>query len=60
MKQGKGTYTYASGDVFEGNYVNNQRHGPGKLSKADGEVREEQWKEDKLTSFNTIKEKDKK
>ena len=58
VKQGSGSYLYASGDVFEGNYENNQRHGPGTLKKADGEVREENWKEDKLTSYNTIKEKD--
>lgn len=60
VKQGKGTYTFASGDIFEGNYVDNKRHGPGKLSKVDGEIREENWKEDKLVNFNTIKEKDKK
>lgn len=60
VKQGKGTYTFASGDVFEGNYVANKRHGPGKLSKTDGEIREENWKEDKLVNFNTVKEKDKK
>jgi len=58
VKQGKGSYLYASGDVFEGNYENNQRHGPGTLKKTDGEVREENWKEDKLVSYNTIKEKD--
>ena len=60
MKQGAGVYTFGSGDLFEGNYVNNQRHGPGKLTKVDGEIREENWKEDKLVNFTTIKEKDKK
>jgi len=60
VKQGKATYTFGSGDSFEGNYVNNQRHGPGKLTKIDGEIREENWKEDKLVNFNTIKEGKKK
>ena len=58
VKEGQGSYMYGSGDVFEGNYHNNQRHGPGTLKKVDGEIREETWKEDKLVSYNTIKEKD--
>lgn len=60
VKQGKASYTFASGDVFEGNYVNNQRHGPGKLTKVDGEIREENWKEDKLVNFNVVQEAKKK
>jgi len=60
VKQGKATYTFGSGDIFEGNYVNNQRHGPGKLTKVDGEIREENWKEDKLINFNTVQEGKKK
>ncbi|TRY67326.1 hypothetical protein TCAL_15859, partial [Tigriopus californicus] len=37
-------YTYGSGDVFEGVYNDNERHGDGFLSKVDGEKRNEIWK----------------
>ena len=58
LKQGQGVYTFGNGDTFEGTYENNRRHGPGFLKKIDGEHREENWKEDKLVNFNTVKEKD--
>merc|ERR1712062_238603 len=58
LKQGLGVYTFCNGDTFEGTYENNRRHGPGFLKKTDGEHREENWKEDKLVNFNTVKEKD--
>ena len=48
LKQGKGTYTFGNGDIFEGTYENNRRHGPGFLKKTDGEHREENWKDDKM------------
>ena len=60
IKQGKGQYTFGSGDVFTGTYENNVRHGEGKLVKADGEERTENWKEGKLINFNITKEKKKK
>ncbi len=28
-RQGKGTYNYANGDVYEGDWKNNLRHGKG-------------------------------
>ena len=57
IKQGAGKYTFGSGDVFTGTYENNVRHGEGKLVKADGEERSENWKEGKLINFNITKEK---
>merc|ERR1712072_1647430 len=57
IKQGAGKYTFGSGDVFTGTYENNVRHGEGKLVKADGEERTENWKEGKLINFNITKEK---
>lgn len=57
IKQGNGVYTFGSGDVFTGTYDNNVRHGEGKLVKADGEERTENWKEGKLINFNITKEK---
>ncbi len=56
VKQGKGTYTFGSGDVFEGTYDNNERHGEGFLSKKDGEKRQENWKLGKLVSFQVVEE----
>ncbi len=54
LKKGSGVYTYGSGDVFEGVYDNNERHGDGTLSKKDGEKRQEQWKLGKLVSFQVV------
>lgn len=56
IKQGNGTYTFGSGDVFTGTYENNVRHGDGKLVKMDGEERTENWKEGKLIKFDITKE----
>jgi hypothetical protein len=39
----KGTYTYANGNVYVGEFVNNWRHGYGKLEFANGDVYEGQW-----------------
>lgn len=60
VKCGQGVYTYVSGDVFEGTYESNERNGEGTLTKVDGEVRSELWKEGKLVSFKVIKEGKKK
>ena len=57
IKQGKGVYTFGSGDVFTGTYENNVRHGEGHLKKIDGEERTENWKEGKLINFVITKEK---
>ena len=57
IKQGAGTYTFGSGDVFTGTYENNVRHGEGHLKKMDGEERSENWKEGKLVNFTITKEK---
>ena len=57
IKQGNGTYTFGTGDVFSGEYDNNVRHGAGELIKIDGEERTETWKEGKLLSFKINKEK---
>jgi hypothetical protein len=39
----KGTYTYDNGDVYVGEFVNNRRHGYGKLEYASGDVYEGQF-----------------
>src|SRR5689334_16326124 len=37
---GHGVMQYASGDVYEGQWVSSQFHGMGKYTKSDGEVTE--------------------
>ena len=47
-KKGHGTYTYASGERYEGEMggTKGYKHGPGKLYKADGSLkREGRWVE---------------
>merc|ERR1712059_24471 len=57
VKQGQGQFTYHNGDVFSGPYEAGNRHGQGELTKADGEVRSENYKEGKLVNFTITKEK---
>ena len=38
QKHGKGTYTWASGGKYVGQYKDNKRHGLGKYTLADGTV----------------------
>lgn len=46
--QGKGRLTLASGSVFQGEFADNKKHGPGKLSQPGGAVTRGVWAEDKL------------
>ena len=36
MREGRGVCYYVNGDVYEGDWVKDKRHGRGKLSQADG------------------------
>jgi hypothetical protein len=49
LKHGNGTYTYANGDVYEGQFKNDKQYGKGKLTMPDGTVQEGIWSGDKLT-----------
>ena len=43
---GYGTYTYASGNIYVGNWVNDRRHGQGKMTyKESGKVEEGEWED---------------
>jgi len=42
-----GAKTYADGDVYEGEFKNDKRHGEGKYTFADGDVYEGNWKDGK-------------
>merc|ERR1712038_673569 len=55
VKDGAGKFSYANGDVFTGPYVGGNRHGQGQLVKADGEERNENYKEGKLVNFTVTK-----
>ncbi len=41
MRSGQGTYTYANGDTYEGQWSNNLRHGNGSYTYATSGVRYE-------------------
>jgi len=44
----KGKLTLQSGDVYEGEYINEVPHGKGKMTYKDGKVEEGRWKDGKL------------
>ena len=35
VREGKGKYTYSNGDIYNGEFKNNKKHGIGKLNYAD-------------------------
>jgi len=49
LKHGNGTYTYANGDVYEGQFKHDKQYGKGKLTKPDGTVEEGTWSGTRLT-----------
>lgn len=44
---GKGIFTWPDGRVFEGNYLNDKKHGPGKFIWPDGRMYEGVWENGK-------------
>jgi hypothetical protein len=47
-RNGKGTYTFASGNIYDGDWFNDKRHGLGKVTYADGDFYEGEFKYDLL------------
>ena len=47
MRHGRGVYRYADGDVYEGDYKDNEMHGRGVYRYTSGAVYEGDWKDDK-------------
>lgn len=44
--------TYANGDLYQGEFVNNKRHGKGWFRTAANEVYDGEWRDDvKLTDY---------
>lgn len=46
-KHGKGTMTFATGDVYEGEMINDLRHGKGTYKFVNGDVYTGQWEHHK-------------
>jgi hypothetical protein len=36
---------YSNGDIYEGDFVDNKRHGNGKMTYPDGKVEEGRWED---------------
>ena len=45
---GKGTYTYASGDKYVGEHKDDMMHGQGTYTSADGTITKGLWKNDEF------------
>ena len=50
---GKGTYTYANGNLYEGDFVEDKVHGKGTFTYANGNVYEGDWVEDNMHGKGT-------
>ena len=48
---GKGRFTYSNGDVYEGDYANDKRHGHGVFTYYDGDKYEGEWKNGKIEGY---------
>ena len=46
--QGKGRKTYPNGDVYDGNFFQDERSSDGKMYFSDGRIGTGKWKQDKL------------
>jgi len=46
-----GPYKYKNGATYLGQYLNNMRHGFGRIIYSDGSVYEGNWKKDKASGF---------
>lgn len=43
MKHGKGVFTWASGNIYKGEYFEDERHGNGQMLWTDGSIYEGEW-----------------
>ena len=52
---GQGTYRFASGDVYEGQYENDKKHGQGKITSASGAVLQQgRWERGAFVGKNPL------
>ena len=48
FKHGFGKHTWASGEVYEGNYEKGARHGYGKFTWSSGQTYQGEWRNGKM------------
>ena len=51
MKHGQGTFTFANGDKYVGEYNDDLSHGKGTYTFADGRKEVGEWENDKLNGY---------
>jgi hypothetical protein len=54
IKEGKGKYRYANGDIYEGQWADNKKYGLGKFTYAAGSVEEGRWVDNEQKLFFTF------
>ncbi|GLC42459.1 hypothetical protein PLESTF_000814700 [Pleodorina starrii] len=54
VRQGKGTYTWSNGAIYTGEYVDNKKHGKGKMVFPDKGVYDGDWVEDVMQGSGTF------
>ena len=55
MQDGRGTFTWANGAVYEGEWKNNKREGKGTYKWSNGDVYEGDWKDNRPNGQGTLK-----
>ncbi len=53
MKHGKGTYIWADGGRYEGEWQDDMKHGKGTFTSSDGRRFEQEWHKGELVTTNT-------
>ena len=54
---GQGIFTFVYGDIYEGEWKENEKHGHGRITYANGSAYEGEWKNDKKHGYGkTIEE----
>ena len=48
VAHGRGTYTYADGDKYEGSFENGRQHGTGRYTHRSGKISEGLWESGRL------------
>jgi len=57
LKEGTGKMTYANGDIYDGQWLDNKKNGLGKMTYAAGKVEEGIWENNEQIAFFTYETK---